>query len=164
MLKPGYPIKPVAGNYFMYFRYVKKYPGWIRNRLSYAGLLNPNTSVKNIPGGRMILPQPSANKFNLELNKKYELSFSSILVGQPALWRFWTIETIEPGTDISAPKLKYQEVSGTITPSSTWVKRSLKFKCPSMVQSNQNYNFFFRVPKGECKFLVDNLSLKEISK
>ncbi|MFA7158902.1 MAG: VCBS repeat-containing protein [Kiritimatiellia bacterium] len=164
MLKPGFPTRPASGNYFMYFRYVNNYPGWIRNNLSYARTINPNTSIEQVSGAQMVYPHPSANRINLGLNKKYELSFSTVLDGRPAIWRLWTIETTFPGSDVEPPRHEYREVNGTIPPSSTWVKRNYKFKCPCTVQTNQSFNFFFRMGEGESKFLVDGLSLKETDK
>lgn len=164
MLKPGFPIKPASGNYFMFFRYMNNYPGWIRNNLSYARNINPNTSIEQVTGGQMVYPHPSANRINLGLNKKYELSFSTVLEGRPAIWRLWTIETTFPGSDVEPPRHEYREVNGTIPPSTTWIKRSYKFKCPCTVQSNQSFNLFFRMGEGESKFLVDGLSLKETDK
>jgi len=32
------------------------------------------------------------------------------------------------------------------------------------VQSNYNYHFYFRMPEGNVKFLLDNLSLREIKR
>jgi len=160
MLKPGVPIRPVAGNYFMYYRYVHDYPGRMRNNLSFAGSI-PGVTVQDVVGGRLITPSPDQT-FKLRIGKKYELSFSSILQGKPALWKFWQTEATTIGSDIEPPKLEERETSGTIPPSTTWVKRSYKFKCPSTFQTNLNYNFFFRMPEGDCKFLVDGLSLKEI--
>ncbi|MDO9543409.1 MAG: FG-GAP-like repeat-containing protein [Kiritimatiellia bacterium] len=159
ILKPGYPpIKPVTGNYFIYYRYVNNYQGWMRNHLRYAGAI-PGVTAGHVVGGRIIKPN---QMFNLHLGKKYELSFSSILQGKPALWKFWRIEATTIGTDIEAPKLELQTASGTIPPSINWVKRKYKFTCPSIFQTNLNYHFFFRMPAGDCRFLVDDLSLKEI--
>lgn len=160
-LKPGIPIKPVSGNYFMYFRYVNDYPGRIQNKLTYAGSM-PGVTAEYVVGGRIIFPKPQPNSFNLGIGKKYELAFSSVLEGRAASWRFWAVEQISPGSDVEAPRNEYREVSGNIPPSSTWVKRSFKFNCPSTFQTNLNYTFFFRMPEGDCKFLVDGLSLKEI--
>jgi len=158
-LRPGVPIRPVSGNYFMYFRYMNNYPGWMKNNLAYAGFINPNLSTEHVVGGRLISPNQT---FNMRIGKKYELSFSSIIEGRPAIWKFWATETTSPGTDIEAPKHEHREATGPIPPSSTWVKRSYKFKCPNTVQSNLSYNFFFRMPEGDCKFLVDGISFKEI--
>jgi hypothetical protein len=164
MLKPGFPTRPAAGNYFLYFRYVNNYPGWMRNNLAYIRSINPNTSIEHVQGARPVFPHPSANRFGFGINKKYEFSFSSILEGRPAIWRFWTVEQTSLGSDTEPPTHQYHEVSGTIPPSSTWVKRSYKFKCPNIFQTNCNYNLFFRMPEGECKFLVDGFSLKEVDK
>jgi hypothetical protein len=165
-LKPGVePIRPVpgCGETFMYYRYVKNYPGWMQNNLAYAGGI-PGIKVPHVVGGRIICPDSKVNSFGLRLGKKYELSFYSLIEGRPALWKFWAIETVAPGTDLKPPQLEQREVSGQIPPSGTWMKRSFKFTCPSTVQSNLAYNFFFRMPEGECKFLVDGLSLKELEK
>jgi|GEM_PF-1431872 len=161
-LKPGVPIRPVSGDYFMYFRYVNNYPGWMQNNLAYAGFINQNLSIQHVVGGRLVFPHPSVNNFNFKIGKKYELSFSSIIEGRPAIWKFWAIEATTPGSETEAPVLELREASGNIPPSTTWVKRSYKFKCPSTFQTNLNYSFFFRMPEGECKFLVDGISLKEV--
>jgi len=158
MLKPDTPIKPVSGNYFMYYRYVHNYPGWMRNYLNPIGGI-PGVTAEHLVGGRLISPSQT---FILRLGKKYELSFSSILQGRPAMWGFWAWEPTTPGSDIEAPIMVTQKATGTIPPSTTWVKRSFKFKCPSVFQTNFNYIFYFRMPEGDCKFLVDGLSLKEL--
>ena len=163
VLKPGVPaIRPVpgAGEYFMYFRYVHNYPGWMINNLSYAGFINPSPTVQYVTGSRLITPQQT---FILQLGKKYELSFMSILEGKPAIWKFWQHETVFKGSDTEPSKWEHREVSGVIPPSAGWVKRSYKFKCPNTVEPKLNYNFFFRMPEGDCKFLLDGLSLKEIA-
>lgn len=158
-LKPGLPpVRPIEGNYMLFYRYVHGYPGWTRNNLAYVGSINASDAIEHVIGGRFFSPNQT---FDLRLGKKYELSFSSLLEGKAAQWKFWSTETVSPGSDTSPPKYENRQVSGVIPPSSTWGKRSFKFKCPSTVQSNLSYNFFFRMPEGECKFLVDGLSLKE---
>ncbi|MDD5483105.1 MAG: VCBS repeat-containing protein [Kiritimatiellae bacterium] len=163
MLKPSgsplaVPIRPVTGNYFLYYRYVNDYQGWMRNQLAYVKDI-PGVNTENVVGGRLITPNQS---FPLRLGKKYELSFSSILQGKPALWKVWTHEPTAPPSDIAPPPLVIQEASGIIPPSSSWVKRNYKFKCPSVFQTNYNYRLIFRMPPGDCQFLLDGISLKEI--
>lgn len=159
ILKPGgAPVRPVTGNYFMYYRYIHNYQGWMRNNLAYAGGL-PGVTTEHVVGGRLISPNQT---FNLRLGKKYELSFSSVIEGKPVFWKLWTYEITVPETDITPCKWEYREIIYPIPPSTTWVKRSFKFKCPNTVQTNQTYQFFFRMPEGDCKFLVDGLSLKEM--
>jgi hypothetical protein len=154
------PIRPVAGDYFMYYRYAHHYPGWIMNQLNYLGPLYPNANIKYVTGARYMRPQQT---FNLGINKNYEFSFSSMLISaKPALWKFWAEELVFKGDDTNPPRHEYREVTRPIPPSTTWVKRSYPFKCPNTVQTNQLYNFFFRMPEGECQFMVDNLSLKEL--
>lgn len=155
------PIRPVAGSYFMYYRYVHNYPGWMPNSLNYLGALYPNSSVKYITGGRYIRPEQT---FNLKKGRKYEFSFSSVLEGKPAMWKFWVREVVFPGDDIKPCEWEHRQVTQPIPPSNTWVKRRYTFKCPNTVQTNCDYHFYFRMPEGECKFMVDNLSLKELEK
>ncbi len=164
-LKPGVFVVPApgCGETFMYYRYVKNYPGWMQNNLAYAGSI-PGVTAPNAVGGRLICPALALNNFNLRLGKKYQLSFYSIVIGRPVLWRFWSTEHTTIGTDIEPPKLEHREANGQIPPSTTWIKRSYKFTCPSTFQTNWPYHFFFRMPEGDCQFLVDGLSLKELEK
>ncbi|MDD5678661.1 MAG: hypothetical protein PHW60_11855, partial [Kiritimatiellae bacterium] len=67
-------------------------------------------------------------------------------------------------TENTAPVWEDRRISDTISPSGAWQKRTYRFKCPNTVQSNLNYNLFFRMPEGDVKFLLDNLSLKEIER
>jgi len=160
-LAPGTaPLMPIAGNSFMYYRYVNNYTGWMRNYLSYWGSI-PNMSAKFVRGGRVIHPPGS---FPLKLGKKYEFSFSSALSGKPVLWKFWAIEETTIATDTEPAKLELHEVSNVIAPSKGWAQRKYTFKCPSTFQETWNYQLIFRMPEGECKFCLDGLSLKELAK
>lgn len=164
ILKAGSPpILPVDGNNFMYFRYVDNYPGFTRNHMAYSGVLpvNKSTTVEHVAGARFIAP---LGAFNLKLKHQYELSFSSIVEGKPVTWAFWAWELIKPGTEETAPVHETHYAFDTIPPSAGWQKRTYRFKCPSTVQSNYNYSFYFRMPEGNVKFLLDNLSLKEIER
>ena len=157
----GQPIRPVDGNTFMYFRYVNNYPGFTRNHLAWVLPINKSRAVKHVVGARVIAP---FCKFNLKLKHRYELSFSSILQGKPAMWGFWAWELIKPGTEETSPVNEIKRVFDRIPPSFNWQKRTYRFKCPSTVQSNFPYNLYFRMPQGNVKFLLDNLSLKEIGR
>ena len=163
ILKAGSPpILPVEGNTFMYFRYVNNYPGFTRNHMVFVMPINKSPTVEHVVGARFIAPLCT---FNLKLNRQYEISFSSILDGgKPAIWAFWAWELIKPGTVEMAPVNETKYAFDMIPPSVGWQKRTYRFKCPSAVQSNYNYNLYFRMPEGNVKFLLDNLSVKEIER
>jgi len=155
------PIRPVDGNRFLFFRYVNNYPGFTMNRLSWILPVSKSRTVVHVVGARVIAPN---YRFNLKLKHRYELSFSSIVKGNPVTWALWAREMIRSGTDETAPGWEVHYVSDRIPPSVGWQKRTYRFKCPSTVQSNFPYNLYFRMPKGDVKFLLDNLSLKEIKR
>jgi len=157
----GQPILPVQGNTFMYFRYVNNYPGFTRNHLAYILPISKSPTVEHVTGARVIAPNCT---FELKRKHRYELSFSSILYGKPVIWDFWARELIKSGTQNTAPVWEHRSVSDRIPPSVGWQKRTYRFKCPSTVNSNYNYHFYFRMPKGNVRFLLDNLSLKEIKR
>ncbi|MDD5677626.1 MAG: VCBS repeat-containing protein [Kiritimatiellae bacterium] len=156
----GQPIRPVDGSYFMYFRYVHNYPGWTRNSLHYIMQLS-SSSAPHVPGGRVIAP---SGPLPLQIKRQYEFSFSSVIEGKPVTWSLWAHEIVKEGTENTAPVWEDRRISDTISPSGAWQKRTYRFKCPNTVQSNLNYNLFFRMPEGDVKFLLDNLSLKEIER
>jgi len=160
-LAPGsMPLMPVSGNSFLYYRYVKNYTGWMRNQLHYWGSI-PNFTAKFARGSRVIHPP---GVFTMRLGKKYEFSFSSVLEGKPAIWKFWTEEETTWATDTEPAKLELHETMNVIAPSKGWAQRKYTFKCPSTFQTNWNYQLIFRMPEGECKFCLDGLSLKELGK
>ena len=151
------PVRPVDGNYFMYFRYVHNYPGWTRNSLAYIQPVG--SSATHLPGARVIAPNGS---LPLKIRRQYELSFSSIVEGKPVVWGLWAHEVVKEATEDTANVWEWRLISDTIPSSGAWQKRTYRFKCPNTVQSNLNYNLYFRMPEGEVKFLLDNLSLKEM--
>ncbi|MFH1969808.1 MAG: VCBS repeat-containing protein, partial [Verrucomicrobiota bacterium] len=158
------PIRPVDGNNFMYFRYVNNYPGFTQNKPGPHHIvlpINKSLAVEHVIGGRFISPLCT---FNLKLKHQYEISFSSILEGKPAMWTFWAWELIKPGTVDTSPVNEMKYAFDMILPSVGWQKRTYRFRCPSTVQSNYNYYLYFRMPEGNVKFLLDNLSLKEIER
>ncbi len=162
VLKPGgQPIRPVDGQTFMYFRYVENYPGFTRNHLAWIRPINSSMTVEHVIGGRVISPRCT---FEMKLKRQYEFTFSSIVEGKPVTWSFWTHERITSATDDVADQYETHYASDVIPPSVAWQKRTYRFKCPNTVQSNQNYNLYFRMPEGNVKFLLDNLSLKEIER
>jgi hypothetical protein len=155
----GQPILPVEGNTFMYFRYVHNYPGWTRNALSYIQPLN--SSAPHVPGGRVISP---AGSLPLKIKQQYEFSFSAIVEGKPVMWSIWSSELIKDATEDAPASSEGRYILDMIPPSGAWQKRIYRFKCPNTVQSNLNYSLYFRMPEGDVKFLLDNLSLKEIER
>ncbi|MDP2990006.1 MAG: VCBS repeat-containing protein [Kiritimatiellota bacterium] len=163
ILKAGsQPILPVEGNTFMYFRYVNNYPGFTRNyQTSWIRPISSSPTAEHVVGGRFISPFCT---FELKIKRQYELSFSSIVEGKPAMWTFWAHEMIRSGTEDTAPMWEPRYAFDMIPPSGAWQKRAYRFKCPSTVQSNLNYYLYFRMPEGEVKFLLDNLSLKEVER
>jgi hypothetical protein len=172
-LKAGsQPIHPVDGDYFMYFRYVNNYPGWTRNHMAWVLPINNSPTVEHVAGARIIAPMMRIkgkdgklrNNVGLKLNHHYELSFSSIVEGKPVTWAFWANELVKADTEDAAGQFETRYATDTIPASAAWQKRTYRFKCPSTVQTNLVYNFYFRMPEGDVKFLLDNLSLKEIER
>ena len=113
-----------------------------------------------MPGGRMI--SPNGDTVPLQMRRQYEFSFSSIVEGKPVMWDLRAQEMIKEGTDDSPPVHEWRHVTDVIPPSGSWQKRTYRFKCPNMVQTNLSYWLSFRMPEGDVKFLLDNLNLKEI--
>ncbi|MBU4366998.1 MAG: hypothetical protein L6437_03570, partial [Kiritimatiellae bacterium] len=157
----GQPIRPVDGNYFLYFRYVNNYPGFTRNHLAWIQPINNSLAVEHLVGARVISPNGT---FGLKLKHKYELSFASIVEGKPVTWALWGHEMVKSATEDVADQYETQYAFDRIPPSVGWQKRTYRFKCPNTVQSNLNYNLYFRMPEGDVRFLLDNLSLKEIER
>jgi len=162
ILKEGAkPTLPVDGDYFMYFRYVNNYQGFTQNHLVCILPIYQGAAMEHVAGGRVIVPNCT---FNLKIKHQYEFSFSSIVVGKPVTWCFWTYEKVKDETEFFADEVEFRFFSDTIPPSADWQKRTQRFKCPNTVQSNLNYNLYFRMPEGDVKFLLDNLSLREIAR
>ena len=153
------PLRPVAGDTFLYFRYVNGYPGYTRNHLSWILPINRGASIDAVIGARVLSPNI---RFRLKLKQQYELSFSSVVVGRPVAWDFWAHEKVKEATATEADQYKTQYASGMIAPSVGWQKRTFRFRCPSEVQASYDYNLYFRMPEGEVRFLLDDLSVKEI--
>ncbi len=157
VLKPGLPpIIPVAGQYFMYFRYDRNYLGWTSD---------PKSGTISIIGGRVI---GLASTIPLEIGKRYELSFSSIMLGSSGRMELVGWE-IFPGTDVIRTRWERLGVEVNIAPSVGWQKRSKTFVCPGKQkgrgkQPGQIVKFWllFVLPKGDCKFCLDDISLKEV--
>ena len=150
------PIRPVDGEYFMYFRYIHDYPGWMRN---FHWGMPISSSATHIPGARLISINGS---LPLKIRCQYEFSFSSIVAGNSVRWTLRTGERVREATESAADQIEIRSVSDIIPPSADWQKRTYRFKCPNTVQSNLNYNLNFGMPEGDVKFMLDNLSLKEI--
>ncbi|MDO9542960.1 MAG: VCBS repeat-containing protein [Kiritimatiellia bacterium] len=153
------PIWPVTGKYFMYFRYVHNYPGWMRNSLTYIQPIS--SGAAHVPGARVISP---LGRLPLQIRRQYEFSFSSIIEGKPVMWSLWAHEVVKNATESAPAVHEWRLISNMIPPSGAWQKRTYRFKCPNTVQSNLDYNLYFRMPEGDVKFLLDNLSLKEIER
>ncbi len=160
--RPGAPpIRPVDGQYFFFFRYVHGYPGWTHNRLAWILPINRSDTVQHVIGARVISPRQTVP---LKIKQQYELSFSSILEGKPVMWCFWTHELMRRATEEVADQFKTQYASGMVPPSLSWQKRAFRFRCPSEVQTNWNYHFYFRMPEGDVKFLMDDLEVRELGR
>jgi hypothetical protein len=118
-----------------------------------------NSSASHVPGARVISMRGA---LPLKIRRQYELSFSSIIEGKPAMWGLRAREEVKHATEEAADQYEERTVSDTIQPSGAWQKRTYRFKCPSTIQSNLDYSLSFRMPEGDVKFMLDNLSLKEI--
>ncbi|MFA5043928.1 MAG: VCBS repeat-containing protein [Kiritimatiellia bacterium] len=159
ILKPGaQPIRPVDGDYFLYFRYVHNYPGWMRNGFGWVSMLG--SSAAHVPGARLI--SMSGGSLPLKIRGQYELSFSAILEGKPVIWSLHAKETVREATDNAPYAMEARHIHDTIPPSGAWQKRTYRFKALNTVQSNLNYGLSFQMPEGEVRFMLDNLVLKEI--
>ncbi|MBI2437186.1 MAG: VCBS repeat-containing protein [Lentisphaerae bacterium] len=145
-LRAGYPIRPVEGEYFMYFRYIKHYPGFV---VSQQG---PVVGARAMYG-------PSVT---LKIRHEYEFTFSAILEGKPATWRLSGRELIEEETEEHPEVHADRHISDQVQPSGGWQKRTYRFACPQTVQSNLTYGLYFQMPEGEAQFMLDDLSLKMV--
>lgn len=144
------PLKPTAGERFMYFRYIKDYFGWVLD----GGWM---------PGARSFGMNTASLK--MTVGKRYQFSFDSVLRGKPASWRLRASELVSPGTDTHPPVWAHREVSDTVVPSGSWQKRSYSFTCPGLHKTNElHFNLWFQLPEGDCTFMLDNFSLKEVSR
>lgn len=146
------PIVPVDGNYFMYFRYVKNYLGWMYTGQRPMYIMG----ARGIGAHHAVLP--------MKKGKKYEFSFSSILIGKQVTWSMGTTETIKPATDTTPPVHAGRTVSDSIIPSSSWQKRIYTFACPLEVASNGTFSLGFSLPEGDCHLMLDNFSFKELAR
>lgn len=162
VLRAGGPaIKPVDGNYFMYFRYVHNYPGWMRS--NFMGWFPPlSANAPYVSGGRFIYPPYYI--LPLKIRQQYEFSFSAIVEGKPVMWGLSAQELTRKVTDTAPAGYESRFISDVIPPSGAWQKRTYRFKAPNMVESNLNYSLYFRMPEGDVKFMLDNLSLKEVER
>jgi len=140
----------------MYFRYDRNYLGWTSD---------PKSGTISIIGGRVI---GLASTIPLEIGKRYELSFSSIMLGSSGRMELVGWE-IFPGTDVIRTRWERLGVEVNIAPSVGWQKRSKTFVCPGKQkgrgkQPGQIVKFWllFVLPKGDCKFCLDDISLKEV--
>ncbi len=155
VLKQGAaPIKPVNGDYFIYFRYVHDYPGRVATDFG-GGLRGAVIGARTISLNQGIGP--------IRIGKKYEFTLSALIVGGPVGWVLWSGEQTSPATDLSPGTTVYRSVRDVISPSSVFVKHTFKFKAPQTVATNLNYTLDFQMPEGDCKFLFDNLTLKEVT-
>lgn len=155
-LKSGtQPIIPVDGKYFAYFRYVKDYPGWTTQSLRPPGPVNQI-------GARIIAVEPGI--FRMVIGERYEFNFHSILKGGAARWKFQAWELVQNETT-GKWGYQYREVNDTVNPSSRWHKQTKKFKCPGTYEGKTlGFRLVFYLPTGDCKFLLDNFSLREVSR
>lgn len=158
-LRPGAEVlRPVNGNTFLYFRYVDNYLGWTRN------VKEPHSV--NVIGARCFGPDGLCTT-NVLIGKNYLFSFSSVLEGKPVTWRLTGWESYR-GDELKSDWQERREVTGNITPSTRWMERATKFKCPGtgtgIHGSNIVFYLTFQLGDGDAKFLVDNLSLKEVEK
>ena len=162
---------PVSGEFFLYCRYVKDYPGYTLNNLAWVRPIYRGP-VEHVIGAKTISPYfttKSSDGFVLEgielkLNSRYELSFSSIVIGKPVMWGIWAWERVKDGTDDVDDEYETHDYVDMIPVSTTWRKGTYRFKCPSTYQPHYHYKLYFRMPEGDVKFMLDDLSLKEISR
>ncbi len=179
ILKPGTPpIRPVAGDRFMYFRYMssiktddKAGEGFFRPKKNYIGWVpfSPSSSSysydtsKCVRGARTIVIDGYPLK--MIIGKRYQFSFSSVLQGKGASWAMWALEVVKPGTAVKPPQRKWHSVTDNVSPSSSWQKRSHTFKCPGVHKTNSlNFMLEFSLPDGDCKFMIDDFSLKQVGR
>ncbi len=142
------PIRPKAGNYFAYFRYIHDYPGWNGDKI----------------GARTIYVANHGNIVKMKLGCSYEFSLSAILIGGPVRWSMASSELVSEATEEHDAQSAGRGVSGTITPSGSWQKQSYRFKAPQQWTTNLFYNLSFQLPEGDVNFMLDDLSFKEISR
>ncbi len=157
VLTPGTPpVKPVAGERFMYFRYIapvgstEKYIGWTRGSSGYR------------TGGRSIVLNGS---LRMEIGKRYEFSFNSLLRGKSATWRMRASELVRPATDTSPASYAQRDVSDTVIPSGAWQRRSYTFTCPGLHKTKSlSFGLSFNLGSDDAVLLLDNFSLKEVGR
>lgn len=152
-IRQGVPtVRPIDGQYFLYFRYVNGYLGFTRSQSSPY-----NFSVE---GGRWF--GPNQRFMNMTIGKRYEFSFSSVLDGRQAEWQLTATETF-PGTASQPPRHVRREVTGNIRPSTTWQLNNQRFVCPGDQEGTElSFSLLFKLPAGESQLLLDNFVLREV--
>jgi hypothetical protein len=157
--KGAITVRPVAGDYFLYTRYIKHYPGWMINRLSWVPLA-ASESVPYIIGGRYFAPDAL---LEMAIGHRYEFSFSSILEGRQAAFGMYAHEVVEPATEDRPEIMEVRCISEKIPPSAGWQKRVFRFTCPGKNKHMiLRFRISFRLPEGEAMICLDDFSLKEI--
>ncbi len=144
------PIRPLAGQYFMYFRYVKDYLGWTRN---------PKSSAINTIGGRLI---GCGRALPMVIGQRYEFSFSYIQIGGAVNCRL-TAQEHFPGTHTTPPYSQRREIQENLAPAGSWQKKTITFICPGTQQGTAlNFYLTFLLPAGDSQFCLDDFSLQEV--
>ncbi len=166
VLTPGTPpIKPVAGERFMHFRYVapisaepapmgrdNKYLGWVQRDNVY------------LTGGRSIGLHHNT-RLTMQIGRRYEFSFSSLLRGKPVRWRMASSELISPATDTRPAVTAGREITDTVIPSGSWQRRTYNFMCPGLHKTNSlSFSLSFRLGEGDTILLLDDFSLKKVGR
>ncbi len=181
-------VKPVEGKYFLYYRYMKDYPGWT----AYRGSVNHVNWDHYYHGGTVKGPwTPGArglstvNVGTMTIGRNYVFSFSYILVGREKVT--WGMHSAEGFTKYNREFDDYdsysesRDIQGTpLTPTARgWQKMSMQFTCPGVqhgqaltfplvatpgvgVAQDMTFSIGFQLPEGDCELFLDNFSLKEV--
>lgn len=189
VLKEGMsPIKPVEGQYFLYYRYMDGYPGWT----AFPGYTHTYSGHNYYQGEFVFLDNkwmPGARGFGttnvgvMAIGRQYEFSFSYVLVSSgPVEWRIWSWESFKEYNeeyDDYDGRAEQRTITGTpLMPNIGWQKVTMNFTCPGVqkgqmlpfpkvtvpgvgVPQEMKFDISFTLPPGDARLLLDNFSLKE---
>ncbi len=161
------PITPVAGERFMHFRYVAPISTELMSMgrdNKYLGWTTTTGNGTYITGSRSIGLHYNT-RLTMQINRRYEFSFSSILRGKPVTWRMWADELVTPGTDTTPPVSARREITDTVIPSGSWQRRAYNFMCPGLHKTNSlSFYLSFQLGEDDTVLLLDNFGLKEVGR
>ncbi len=182
-------VRPVEGDYFLFYRYMQDYPGWAAypNEMSrlwghFGYFPSKLPSGSWLPGARTL---GTRNVAKMTIGKQYTFSFSYIFMGRGAVdWKLTAWENFKKYND------EYDDYDGwnerrdvsdrTLKPTGgAWQKVTVNFTCPGKqrgqkltfpmitlpgvgVAQELTFSIGFLLPEGDSQLCLDDFSLKEV--